>query len=137
MADRVSPAFQMDVRPPSGALFSQAARPSTVPTASVELAFLFLELPAEVVLHVERLLAVHPSLLGTLLLMPQVLAQQLVEQLRYIQQPTHELSKHPELVSVVIFLDYSHLSPAVNAGDRCLSRHLTQLRRWHRASGGP
>ena len=88
MADRVSPAFQMDVRPPSGALFSQAARPSTVPTASVELAFLFLELPAEVVLHVERLLAVHPSLLGTLLLMPQVLAQQLVEQLRYIQQPT-------------------------------------------------
>ena len=39
---RASPAFQRDVRPPSGVSSSQAARPSTVQTASVELTLLFL-----------------------------------------------------------------------------------------------
>ena len=55
----------------------------------------------------------HPHLLCTLLLESQVFAQHSVEQLRYIQQPAHEMSKHPELVSVVIFPDFRHLSPAV------------------------
>jgi len=43
------------------------------PTASAELPFLFLKLPAEIVLHVERLFAIHTGLFGPLLLEYQVI----------------------------------------------------------------
>ena len=71
---------------PSGASSHPGARPSTARAASAELASPLLEIPVEVLFHVHPLLAIHACLLCALLLECQILAQQLVEQLRYVQQ---------------------------------------------------
>jgi hypothetical protein len=69
-------------------LFNLDAQRFIAKAVSAELPFLFLKLPVEVILHVERLFAIHTGLFGPLLLEYQVITQQLVEQLRYIKQPT-------------------------------------------------